>query len=130
MKRVSISLSWLLLALTLCGLSSRYTIKVEQQGALPTSFQFERSGLSKGGVEVNTFLVVKRSSSGQWDYKKPAWEFGLSPGSAISLSHVTYGQVPAGFKEAKEAMPLERGAHYLAVGLAPGSGGSVEFVVQ
>lgn len=128
MKRVLISLGVLLLALVICGMSSRYTIKVVQKSASSISFQLDGSGQSN--AEVNTFLVVKRDDSDHWDYKNPAWAFELSPGSSKPLSHITYGQAPAGFVETTKAAPLVHGTHYLAVGLAPGSGGSVEFVAQ
>lgn len=131
MKRALISLGLVLLALALCGLSSRYTIKAVQRDTSLISFQFEPSHPSKAdGVEVNTFLVVKHDDSGQWDYKHPMWAFGLSPGSAKLLSTILYGQVPAGFTETTKAKALTHGAHYLAVGLSPGSGGSIEFVAQ
>ena len=131
MKSVLMSLALFLLAFNLCGMSSRYTIKVVHDGASLISFHFKGSGAPKaGGVEVNTFLVVKRDDSGHWDYKNPMWAFELSPGNAKPLSNVTYGEVPVGFAETTKAKPLERDVHYLAVGLTPGSGGSVEFTAQ
>jgi hypothetical protein len=131
MKRALISFGLLFFALTLCGLSSRYTIKAVREGGGLVLFQFERSDPSKAnGVEVNTFLVVERDDSGQWDYKHPMWALDLSPGSAKLLYTITYGQVPAGFTEAAKPRALIHGVHYLAVGLSPGSGGAIEFVAQ
>jgi len=120
-----------LLAFSLCGLSSRFGIKVLQQNSATLCFKFGDTGPSKSsGVKINTFLVVKKGDSGQWDYKSPVWAFELTPGSAKPLSRVTYGQVPAGFAETTKASPLTEGTHYLAVGLSPGSGGSAEFVAH
>ena len=81
-------------------------------------------------MEINTFLVIRKNGSGQWDYKRPVWAFHLPPGSAKPLSTVVYGQVPAGFTEAAKAIALDHGVDYLVVGLSPGSGGSAEFVAQ
>lgn len=129
MKRALISFGLLFFALTLCGLSSRYTIKAVGEGLV--SFQFERSNPSNAsGIEVNTFLVVERDDFGQWDYKHPMWAVDLSPGNAKLLHTITYGHVPAGFTEAAKPRALIRGVHYLAVGLSPGSGGAIEFVAQ
>jgi len=127
MKRVVISIGTLLLALGLCGLSTRYAIKVVKQGSTTTSFQFEPSGGSDATVKANTFLVVKRDASGQWNYKNPMWEIQLSPGRSKPISQIEYGRVPDGFKETTKAIPLDKSTHYLAVGLTPGSGGSIEF---
>lgn len=117
-----------MLVLALCGMSSRYTIKVVQRDATSISFHLEAHGQSD--VKVNTFLVVHSDNSGQWDYKNPVWAFELPPGSSMPLSNIQYGQAPAGFKETTKAVPLVRGNHYLAVGIAPGSGGSAEFVAK
>lgn len=116
----------------LCGFSSKFNIKVLQQGHDAPSFELRKIGLlrSECGVEINTFLVVQRDKSGQWDYKSPVWSFELAPGSAKPLSKVTYGKAPEGFTEKAKALELVRGIHYLAVGLSPGSGGSAEFIAQ
>lgn len=119
-------------ALALCGFSSKFNIKVIQQDHNVPSFELSKNTMLRmsDGVEINTFLVVQKNKSGQWDYRNPAWSFALVPGSAKILSTVTYGQVPDGFTEKAKASGLISGAHYLAVGLSPGSGGSAEFVAQ
>jgi len=117
----------LIFPLMLFGMSSKYGITVIGEGPSSISFLL---GEGKKGAEVNTFLVVKRNDVGQWDYKHPVWSFELSPGSSMSLKRVTYGDVPFGYSETTKAAALESGTQYLAVSTAPGSGGSVEFVVH
>jgi hypothetical protein len=114
------------------GFSSIFNIKVVRIDHGSPSFkmsQFKIFG-NRNEVELNSFLVVKRNTSGEWDLKKPMWAFDLSPGSAKPLSKIVYAQVPSGFKEVAKAKVLIHGVSYLAVGFAPGSSGSTEFVAQ
>lgn len=122
----------LIIIFTLCGFSSRFDIKVVQLGHDLPSFELSKASSihDGGGIQVNTFLVVQRNGSEQWDYKSPIWAFELTPGSTKPLSKVIYGQVPAGFKETAKALELIPGTHYLVVGLSPGSSGSAEFVTE
>jgi hypothetical protein len=114
----------------LCGLSGRFEIKVLQEAHSPPLFVFgsQRHPPSRGGVEINSFLVVKKNQTGKWDYESPVWAFGLAPGSSSRLSKVEYAHVPDGFNEATKATELVRGVSYLAVGLSPGLSGSEEFI--
>jgi hypothetical protein len=131
MKRILLSLGLVLSSLVLCGLSSKYAIKVVQEEKSPISFEFEWPTRSKVEVvEVNNFFVAEKNDSGKWGYQNPMWAFHLVPGSAKPLSKIIYGQVPTGFTETAKAKPLIHGVHYIAVGLSPGSGGSVEFIAQ
>jgi hypothetical protein len=126
-------LSFLLaIIFALCGFSSRFDIKVVQQGHDLPSFELSKASSihDGGGIQVNTFLVVQRNGSEQWDYKNPVWAFELAPGSTKPLSKIIYGQVPAGFNETTKALELIHGTHYLVVGLSPGSSGSAEFVAE
>jgi hypothetical protein len=130
MKRALMGIGSFPLALALCGMTSRYVIRVVQEGS-SISFEFERNVLSlDGAVEVNSFFVASRGELGKWDYKHPLWAFALAPGAAKHVSRITYGRVPVGFKETTKAMPLAQGAHYLMVATTAGSGGSVEFVAH
>lgn len=132
MKAVGKLLFICLTIFLLCGFSSRFGIKVAQQDHELLSFELSKSSLigASKNVEINSFLVAEKNEAGQWDYKKPMWAFDLSPGSSTPLSKITYGQVPAGFTETTKAKALMHGVHYMAVGLSPGAGGSVEFVAQ
>lgn len=121
---------WCALILALCGLSSGFSIKVSQIDGSAPSFKLGRIGLLHAGneVEINTFLVVSKNVSGQWDYKNPMWAFKVDPGSSKPLAHVMYGSLPNGFEETAKASSLVSGTRYLVVGLSPGSSGSAEFV--
>ena len=132
MKAVPKLVFMCLLAFLLCGLSSRFGIKVVRQEHGQVSFELSKFHVIGGAndVDVNSFLVAEKNETGQWDYKNPMWAFELSPGSSKPLSKITYGQAPMGFTETTKAKPLIRGVHYLAVGLSPGSGGSAEFVAR
>lgn len=115
----------LLFPVVLFGMSSKYGITVVRDGQSSISFLIEEG---KKGGRVNTFLVVTRNDAGQWDYKHPVWSFELSPGDSTTLQRVTYGDVPDGYVETKKAEFLSPGRRYLAVGMAPSAGGSVEFL--
>lgn len=119
-----------ILALALCGFSSKFSIKVSQVDGSAPSFDLRKKDFlhASSGVEINTFLVVKKNASGEWDYKDPIWAFKVEPGSAKPLSIVMYGSLPNGFSETAKASNLVGGTRYLVVGLGPGSSGSVEFV--
>lgn len=122
----------LFIILSLCGLSSRFTIKVSQlQGHVP-NFQIMGShfGTIGGNVEINSFLVVKKDAVGQWDYKHPVWTFRLPPGSGKELSKFTYGEVPSGFVETTRAMKLTAVTSYLVLGFGMGSDGSAQFTAK
>ena len=125
-------LSLSVLSLVLCGFSSSLTVKVSQDlGGVPV-FEISKNSTSRpgDGVEINVLLVVQKNASGEWDYKKPLWEFKLDPGSAKALSTVTYGSLPDGFTEVVKASSLVRGTHYLVACRGPGAGGSSEFIVR
>lgn len=132
MKATSKLLFLCLIFFCLCGFSSKFNIKVLQQDHNLPLFELSKTSFfqTSGNVEINTFLVVRKNGSGEWDYKSPMWAFDIVPGSAKPLSTIAYGQVPPGFTEKTKAIALADGVHYLAVGLSPGSGGSAEFVAQ
>lgn len=123
------TLGILALALAVCGFSSKFSIEVSQAGDVP-SFQLTQRGSlhADDEVEINTFLVVRKNASDQWDYENPMWRFKVEAGRARPLSRVTYGTVPSGFEETTRASNLVVGTSYLVLGLSPGSGGSAEFV--
>jgi len=114
----------------LYGMSHKFGIKAVERPHSPISFQFFESNSSSSSVGINSFFVVSRDDTGRWNYKRILWAFELAPGSAKPLTEAIYGQAPIGFHETTKATPLTAGVHYLAVGSAPGSTGSVEFVAR
>jgi hypothetical protein len=128
-RRIVFLIGVAMCALALCGLSSKYTIQVTQSETSSISFKLTPYGRS-GEVDLNNFLVVKRDNFGKWDYRNPLWAFELPPGSSKPISKIIYGKVPLGFTETVKAKALAQGVHYLAVGLSPGAGGSIEFIAQ
>jgi len=91
------SLALLLSALALCGMSSRYVIKVLQGNAHFVSFQFQgANGSGSNCVQVNTFLVVKQNEAGKYKRADHGWtllleelgELRASPIFLLAMSHL------------------------------------------
>lgn len=132
MKKLFLGVAFMCVIATLCGFSSKFSIKVLQPANQPPSFELVANKLSPSqlSVRINTFLVVKKDSAGKWDYRHPVWSFKVRPGTGIELSKVIYGQVPKGFVEVSKAVVLSSGVKYLAVGLGMGSDGAAEFTAK
>ena len=122
----------LLSILMLLGFSSRFNITVQWQTDRSPTFELSNSSFlhSDKPVGINTFMVVGKNKLSQWDYKNPAWAFSAPPGSTNPVKKLTYGKMPPNFTERAKPQQLIRGAKYLAIGLNPGSGGSVELTAR
>lgn len=97
-------------------------------GRTPTFVLRNASTLKERETEIRDFAVYETATDGK--IVGTMWSFISEDDAPKSISRITYGMAPTGFKDVVSAKPLLSGVSYDASTAMPGRIGGMRFTVK